>query len=69
MNPFDHIKNLHTKQKRWEDFRSWIKTAPAIPGGVDAQPLLVQPKHQAGTRRRTHRATCVGLREKDSLTR
>ena len=20
MNPFDHIKNLHTKQKRWEDF-------------------------------------------------
>ena len=20
MNPFDHIKNLHTKQRRWEDF-------------------------------------------------
>ena len=20
MNPFDHIKNLHTKKKRWEDF-------------------------------------------------
>ena len=20
MNPFDHIKNLHTKKRRWEDF-------------------------------------------------
>ena len=20
MNPFDHIKSLHTKQRRWEDF-------------------------------------------------
>ena len=20
MNPFEHVKNLHTKQKRWEDF-------------------------------------------------
>ena len=20
MNPFEHVKNLHTKQRRWEDF-------------------------------------------------
>ena len=20
MNPFDHIKNLHTKQRSWDDF-------------------------------------------------
>ena len=22
MNPFDHIKNLHTKKRRWEDFNN-----------------------------------------------
>ena len=64
----DHARVI-VRQKRWEDFRSWIKTAPAIPGGVDAQPLLVQPKHQAGASRRTHRTTRVGLCEKDPLTR
>ena len=20
MNPFEHVKNLHTKKRRWEDF-------------------------------------------------
>ena len=68
--PFaDNRAIIIVRQKGREDFRLRIKSAPAVPGGVDAQPLLVQPKHQAGASRRTHRTARVGLREKDPLTR
>ena len=27
MNPFEHVKNLHTKKRRWEDFNDEEKKA------------------------------------------